>query len=181
MSNILDSEDFLWRLFPEGKRKTFAVLDGASVEGLLSQFEAMDPLYRCLYSGKLENGIAEVAPYLVELEKYSAFTDWVLSKGWGNHWGIFMVTPASVKIDVLRRHFRKLNKVKLAGGKAVLFRYYDPRVLRTFLPVCEKEQVPGFFERVESFICEAEDPSQAVFFELSQDTRLPQGSSVKVG
>lgn len=180
MPNVLKSENFIWRLFPKDKSKTFAILDGASVEGLLPRFKTMNPLYRCLYRGKLENGINEVAPYLVELEERSEFTDWVLSEGWGNHWGVFLLTPESVKIDALRRHFRKLNKVKAADGKIVLFRYYDPRVLRIFLPICEKEQVPSFFELVESFVCEDEDPNQAVCFTLSQSTGLPQKDTLKI-
>lgn len=151
------------------------------MEGLLPRFETMNPLYRCLYRGELENGLDEVAPYLVELEEGTEFTNWVLSEGWGNHWGIFMITLESVKIDALLRHFRKLNKVKGADGKILLFRYYDPRVLRIFLPTCEKEQVPSFFELVEFFICEDEDPNQAVCFTLSQSTGLPQKDTMTIG
>ena len=177
--DILNAAQFTRRLFPHDPSKTFAILDGASVEGLLVQFETMAPVYRCLYRGELENGIDEVAPYLVELEQGSEFTNWVLSEGWGNHWGIFMVVKESVSIDALLRHFRKLNKVKGADGKIVIFRYYDPRVLRIFLPICESEQVPSFFALVVCFICEDEALNQAVCFTVNEDTRLPQKDIIK--
>ena len=43
----------------------------------------------CLYRGELQPDMAEVAPYLVKLDRDAPFTDWVLDRGWGNHWGVF--------------------------------------------------------------------------------------------
>lgn len=172
MSKALSSEKFIWRLFPKDNLKTFVILDGALIDELLPQLDAHAPVYRCLYRGKLENGLDAVAPYLVELEEGNAFTDWILSEGWGKNWGIFLTADESTKIDPLCRHFRKLNKVKESTGKSLLFRYYDPRVLRVLLPTCEAEQLPSFFELVESFICEDEDPGQVVCLQVDQDSGL---------
>src|SRR5689334_3790444 len=88
-------------LFPEeedGSLQTFAVLDGASIPELLDHlYGERRPEFDCLYRGDLAPDIAEVAPYLVRLEPETPFTDWCLAEGWGNHWGIFVRSRASLK------------------------------------------------------------------------------------
>jgi len=69
---------------------TFAILDGASAPGLLKQLYEHEPEYCCLYRGELEPDLAQVAPYLVKLVKDHPFTYWLLGKGWGDSWGIFV-------------------------------------------------------------------------------------------
>ena len=51
-------------------------------------------------------------------------------------------------------------------GKTLYFRFYDPRVLRMFLPTCAPEQLAEFFGPVESFYVEDEDPARALRFSL---------------
>ncbi|MCK7510898.1 MAG: DUF4123 domain-containing protein [Desulfobacterales bacterium] len=70
----------------------YAVLDGASIKSLGPKLYNLRPEHVCLYRGRLEPDMAEVAPYLVRLEQDSAFAQWVLGDGWGKHWGIFAVT-----------------------------------------------------------------------------------------
>src|SRR5689334_3416011 len=75
-------------LFPEiDGIQTFAVLDGAWIPDLVDQLYGENkPEFVCLYRGELEPDIAEVAPYLVRLERDAPFTDWLLTEGWGRHW-----------------------------------------------------------------------------------------------
>ncbi len=68
------------------------MLDGASIKNLLLHLDEHEPDYFCLYQGDLPHDVEEAAPYLVHLEKESPFTQWVIEKGWGNHWGIFAVS-----------------------------------------------------------------------------------------
>lgn len=142
------------QLFSEDEDlKTYAILDGASIDGLLDQLYGEDPPeFRCLYRGDLEPDMAEVAPYLVELSPKAPFARWLLANCWGKHWGIFLT--ASEDIDVVRRHFRTFLMVKNPEGKQVYFRYYDPRVLRTFLPTCEGPEVRFITGPVRTFFCE---------------------------
>src|SRR5215207_11121383 len=90
-------------LFGE-EANVYAVLDGASVPDLQEHIYQYEPAYFCLFRGELKPDMAEVAPYLVCLEPNSKFTDWVIEKGWGNHWGIFAVTHADIR--EMRQHFR---------------------------------------------------------------------------
>ena len=121
----------------------FVVLDGASVPGLLGMLHELQPKHTCLYRGEIEPDLAEVAPYLVQLEPDAPFTDWVLTEGWGNHWGIFLTTRAD--FGTVHRHLRKLLIVHDPDGKPLYFRFYDPRVLRVFLPTCEAAELKDIF------------------------------------
>jgi hypothetical protein len=146
-----------------GDGAVFAVLDGASVPGLLDRlYGNVRPEFECLYRGNLEPDMAEVAPYLVRLEADSEFTSWVLSEGWGKHWGVFAVTPADLR--AMRMHLRRFVKVHDAEGKPLYFRYYDPRVLRTYLPTCNAKELADFFGPVAKYVGEGEQPDTLLEF-----------------
>src|SRR5438552_2697038 len=75
----------------------FVVLDGASIPNLPQELYHHEPDYLCLYRGALDPDLAETAPYLVQLEPNSEFTNWVLNEGWGNHWGIICVGRCTIR------------------------------------------------------------------------------------
>jgi hypothetical protein len=143
-------------LFADPERSVFALLDGASVDGLVKMLWEQKPEHVCLYRGELEPDMAEVAPYLIRLVPDAEFTEWVLARGWGNHWGIFAVTDADLR--ALRRHFRTFTMVRDPDGKLLYFRYYDPRVLRVYLPTCNEEEMAIVFGPVACYLLEDEDP-----------------------
>jgi hypothetical protein len=142
------------QLFSQQGSRAFTILDGASVPGLLANLARFDPERICLYRGELEPDMAEVAPYLAFLERDAPFTDWVIGNGWGQHWGIFGVTRADLK--ELRRHFRTFLMVYDEKGKSLYFRYYDPRVLRVYLPTCNEKELKQVFGPVHRFCAEGE-------------------------
>lgn len=152
-------------LFGKGEHRVFAVLDGASSPQLLKNLYGMGPEYCCLYRGELEPDIATVAPYLVRMNPSDKFTDWVLAEGWGVHWGIFAVTSADLR--TMRDHLRQFHTVELPDQRTVLFRYYDPRVLRCFLPPCNEAELKTFFGPVRNFIVEGELPGSGTRFEFN--------------
>lgn len=154
-------------LFSQPETNVFTVLDGASVEQLPQLLWEHEPENICLYRGELEPDMAAVAPYLVKLEYDHPFTKLVCEKGWGKHWGIFAITPAEINLRDLRKHFRRFLMVYSPGGKLIYFRYYDPRVLRVYLPTCNAEELKIVFGPISSYIAEGEDP--AVLLRLSSD------------
>jgi len=141
---------------------TFAVLDGASVPGLLEKLGQWRPEFVCLYRGELEPDLAEVAPYLVLLEPETEFAEWVISEGWGNHWGVFAISE--VDLQAMRQHLRRLLTVYDESGKPLLFRFYDPRVLRTYIPTCNSEELAAIFGPVSAYILEDDDPARLLTF-----------------
>ena len=133
---------------------TFAVLDGASVPGLLDKLEQWQPEFVCLYRGELKPDLAEVAPYLVRLDPGTEITEWILSKGWGNHWGIFAITESD--LQAICQHLRRFLTVYDENGNPRLFRFYDPRVLQVYLPTCNQKELESFFGPVGSYLLEGE-------------------------
>ncbi|MBM4039867.1 MAG: DUF4123 domain-containing protein [Planctomycetes bacterium] len=150
-------------LFSVPERKVYALLDGASVKGMLGKLAQCRPDSDCLYRGQLEPDMAEVAPYLVLLERGAAFTQWVLGEGWGKHWGVFIITREH-RLAMLRAHFRRFTMVRSPEGKNLLFRFYDPRVLRTFLPSCTQRELRDFFGPVVAYALEDDDPGRMLRF-----------------
>jgi uncharacterized protein DUF4123 len=164
-------------LFNSPDSGAFAVLDGASIRDLLKNLYALKPEFCCLYRGELEPDIATVAPYLARLDAGSPFTRWVLAEGWGEHWGIFLQSSADLR--ALRDHFRGFQNVELPDQRTVLFRYYDPRVLRTFLPVCNAAEAASFFGPVQSFVVEAETPQTGLKFSYVAETLKSESIQLK--
>lgn len=158
-------------LFGNSGYRAWAVLDGASVERLPQLLWKHAAQHVCLYRGELAADIAAVAPYLVRLDTEHSFTKLALEEGWGQHWGIFALIPADVTMTEVRKHFRRFLMVKSPDGKSLYFRYYDPRVLNSFAPTCNAEELRTLFGPVVAYIAEAKDG--AVMNRLSAvDNRL---------
>ena len=83
-----------------------------------------------------------------------------LSEAWrkigrGESWGIFL-RSAQGQARV-RQRLRTFNQAKLPDGQVVLFRWWDPRVFRVYLPTCDADDLKQWFASVEEYICETED------------------------
>ena len=155
----------LWEiLFPaEGNPTlaTYAILDGAACEDLLPMLETHTPGHCCLYAGDLDDDVEEVAPYLVHLEADHPFTAWLLESIGHKPWGIFCKAPSTLR--ELRKHFRQFLIVKGPEGQNLYFRYYDPRVLSTFLPTCQPAETEVIFGPVRSYFCVNADAAMREF------------------
>ncbi len=132
------------------KGNLFAVIDGAAMPDLLDALYRLKPKFNCLYRGELPPDMAEVAPYLVQLEEGSGFTTWLLLKGVAKPFGIFLASPSDLL--TVRRHLRRLLTVHTEDGKPLLFRFYDPRVLPTFLGTCTPEELANMFGPIEAYL-----------------------------
>jgi hypothetical protein len=154
-------------LFADDQLNVFAVLDGAVIPDLLDELYQLQSEFVCLYRGELETDIAAVAPYLVQLDDESDFTEWLIEEGWGKHWGIFVQSDADLR--AMRRHLRGLLKVYDSDDRPMLFRYYDPRVLRLYLPTCNSGELQTVFGPVSAYWLEDKDPRAMLSFDLESD------------
>lgn len=139
-----------------GFNRIYVILDGASIPDLRVKLFEMRPEHICLYRGELEPDMAEVAPYLVRMVQGTEFSNWILTEGWGKHWGIFAQSRYS--LAEVRKHFRSFLTVHDETGKPMLFRFYDPRVLHKFLPACNNEELKKFFGIILNFALEDQNP-----------------------
>ena len=149
-------------LFSTPQTQAFALLDGASVPGLLEALaqHAVTPV--CLQRGSPAPDLAAVLPYLVEVPQESALLAWLVAEVWGRHGVLFVVSAADRR--TLCRHFRSLLLVKTPAGKQVFFRFYDPRVLRVYLPTCTPAEEGTVYGPVLRYALEAEDPGTLLVF-----------------
>ncbi len=132
--------------------RVYAVLDAARDEALLPFLFSRDAPHECLYEGPVPRALLAVAPYLVPLERESPFTRELLERAWGRSWGLFLTTSAGA--STVRRHLRHFLKVKDEQGKRLYFRFYDPRVMRVYLPTCNTYEFQVLFGPLDSWIME---------------------------
>jgi hypothetical protein len=123
--------------------------------------------YYCLYSGPLTPALEMAAPYLVQLEYDDRDTRHFLRSAWGNHWGVFLKCASHA--NSLRRHLREFLVVRDPEGNRLVFRYYDPRVLRVFLPTCTPDQLRTFFGPIEALWMEDGKPDLILNFTCDRD------------
>ena len=140
----------------------FAVMDSARDPNIPIELRRKGAEFTSLYRGEPEESLSSVAPYLVSLDPKSELMRWLLTNGWGNSWGIFLVSAAS--LATLRRHFRHFLLVHDTAGSELYFRFYDPRVLRTFLPTCTGTETKRVFGPVGVYLLEAENGEAVSFF-----------------
>jgi pSer/pThr/pTyr-binding forkhead associated (FHA) protein len=150
----------------------YALLDASREPSVLKVILESKEEYQSLYEGAQGAQLAHFAPYLVRVPQKSALLDTLVHQGWSKSWGVFLTSDTPLKD--LRTHFRHFLTVKLPDGQQVYFRYYDPRVLRLFLPTCLPEETNQFFGPVKHFLMEAGDPATALHF-----TRDPKGAAQK--
>lgn len=100
-----------------------------------------------LFSGTAKEQYWQVAPYLFHVDP--ALLDWTIAKLWKEPWGIFAITKAG--FEDLRVHFKKFLLAQLPDGKVWYFRYYDPRILKAYLPVCDPWELQKFFGPIRAF------------------------------
>lgn len=141
----------------------WAVLDCARDERIYPALRTSRLDYLCLYSGRLPHSLERAAPHLVELHPSYAFTSQLIEAGWGKSWGIFLRIADSAN---LRHHLRSFLRVKDESGRILFFRYYDPRVLRVYLPTCRRDELAAVFGPVERFIVEDAGGGCATTFEF---------------
>jgi hypothetical protein len=145
----------LWSMPGE---EAYAILDSARDPVIRAKLVASDVHNACLYEGRIPREIAEVAPYLVRLRRGHRFTEQLLESGWGRSWGVFATSQAD--FETMRRHFRRFLRVTDETGKGLLFRWYDPRVLRVYLPSCTERELDAIFGPLSSYFVEDEDPER---------------------
>jgi hypothetical protein len=153
-------EEILW---PNGeKRDLWMIVDAARDRTIFRMLLECGLEYSCLYAGALPPALEIAAPYLVQLEYQDRSTRRFLERAGGNSWGIFL--KCDLRLDKLRRHLRHFLIVRGPRGNRLVFRYYDPRVLRVYLPTCNAEELNAVFGPIHCFWTEDQTPGNMLEF-----------------
>ncbi len=150
-------------LLRESRQPLYAILDAARDPLILALVLQSELKYQSLYEGAKGEQLMAAAPYLVELPPDTPFLNKLIDQGWGNSWGVYLTSSAS--FEDIRKNFRRFLMVETPEKKQVYFRYYDPRVLRVFLPTCTPDEATQFFGPVQSFFVEDKTAALMLVFE----------------
>jgi hypothetical protein len=138
--------DHLRRLSLDGE--LFALLDACDEPEIPARCKALPPdRAACLWQGEGQRDYWHVAPYLIRVTL--ADLDWIGHNFWNKPWGYFVV--AHSEVEFLRTHFRRFMTIRRSTGETMLFRFYDPRVIRTFLSSRTDDQIRQFYGPARGF------------------------------
>ncbi|HET7440289.1 MAG TPA: DUF4123 domain-containing protein [Terriglobales bacterium] len=165
------------QLWPNGRgRDIWMIVDAArdrQIFGMLlnSYFE-----YSCLYGGPIPSELEVAAPYLVQLEYEDGYSRRLLENAWGKSWGILL--KCNLGLEAVRRHLRGFLIVRGPRGNRLLFRYYDPRVLRAYLPTCLPDELQTVFGPIEGFWTEGETEETMLQFQVQRSKLVTKAVSL---
>lgn len=167
--------DKLWgdNTEPEGWHVHW-ILDGARDPDIFALVRASGLEHACLFSGQIHPRLQAAAPYLVHLPADSPATTELLKRGWGKSWGVFTIAKAGITLAQQRLHLKKFLRVQTEDGKVLAFRYYDPRVLTTYLPTCTDDEFREFLGPLSRIIAECDGGDKALEFTLHEDAMCIQ-------
>ncbi len=150
----------------------FAVVDAARNRELIRV--ARDRLglqTQCLFDGESAKIMEGVAPYVVSLDRKRAldrdsreFID-MYAERLGSSAAVMLF--ADVEADKVAVHLKKVFRAADETGRKYYFRFYDPRVLRPFIEVCEAGDATQFFGPIRRWIVESESPGKMWLYSSS--------------
>jgi pSer/pThr/pTyr-binding forkhead associated (FHA) protein len=146
------------RLLGETRReaafKLYAVIDAARDDELGPQLASRGYELYTLFEGDWAASLGHVGPCLVPATEVEVLLE-SFSESVGEHIGILLESTAD--LENLLSHLRSVFVVQDEEDQEFFFRYYDPRVLTTFLPTCTPEQLREFFGPIERIYVESEE------------------------
>jgi len=127
--------------------KLYAVVDAGNAPDLLEMIKTYNPPASCLYNPPLQEGMAERAPYLIELVS-DEVKAWLAKQT--KAWGLYLVTESDTDFLKLRKHLRKYTFAMIpVSEKPVFFRFYDPRVFWKITNILDDWQLHAFLGPIE--------------------------------
>lgn len=127
--------------------KLYAVVDACNTPDFLDMLKMYDPPASCLYNPPLQAGMAERAPYLIELIS-DEVKAWLAKQT--KPWGLYLVTESDTDFLKLRNHLRKYTfAIVPSSENPVFFRFYDPRTIWKITNVLDDWQLHAFLGPIE--------------------------------
>jgi hypothetical protein len=146
----------------------YIIIDQASTQDISYELEKVFTKGEVLLQGKYKKMFFDVAPLFCALNAETI--NYAEHHLWGMSAALFVMS--SKDEFQLIKTLSANTEIVTDDDEVMFFRYYDPRVLRIFLPTCSKEQLKEFFGAVEYFICEDEDPGYGLVYAVDKNYSL---------
>ncbi|WP_227271935.1 DUF4123 domain-containing protein [Roseobacter weihaiensis] len=140
--------------------RSYLLLDAAAAPEIATYAEAFPEPAQCLFDGAAFDDLAEVAPWLIQVESFGDALDWYLDKGWGQNWGVFVQT--ALPLARLKTRLKSHLFVSSEPQGKMFFKFYRPRTLRDYLPAFEADQLKNFFFKLEAYVIEGTEVNDAI-------------------
>jgi hypothetical protein len=119
-----------------------------------------------LLEGEMAPFLDSVAPHLVPINLESDYLE-LWAERLGGSAGILLLTKKGLLM--LREHLRNIFTVTDEENNEFFFRYYDPRVLRAYLPTCTGEEAKEFFGPIRRILAESDGVGRLLVCETAKD------------
>lgn len=134
--------------------RMYAVVDASAGRDLASKARQAGFHVQSLFTGPLSPALSAISPYLVEIDPASTYLGlWTASLG--KNAGVLLESPA--EFEELFRHVHNLFTAHDKTAKGDYFRFYDPRVLRKYVPTCTQDRLLLLFGPIFHFFVEDEE------------------------
>lgn len=162
--NLLSNwEQFKRQFMPHAQQGArYAVVDSTR-HAELYNFITEHAVHQCLYSDIEAIRLARYAPYCVDLDRSPEFVSrWFAhaGQGWHMHWG--WLFQSRLSLAALQHHFKKISHIQLPNQQPLLWRFYDPRVLKKSLPGLSQEQTAENFGALQPIVFYQSESSRFV-------------------
>lgn len=145
--------------------KLYGVLDCAIDPSLYEHAVRLEPEWAVCLFERVVDRVRRASPWLVELSPSDPLSRAWRGAGWDKNWGVLLSSRADMKTVKLR--LKRFTQARLPDGAGpVLFRFWDPRVLRVFLPTLEPEDAPDWFTDIDRWIAPSEDGKGSIRYSL---------------
>lgn len=122
----------------------YAIADAGIYRELIDVLDIDNPKHRILFKDTFVQEYENVAPYLISLDRDDAFTEKIITEGYGKTWLTFVISRQdmhTLAFDLRER----INIYSEKHEKEVIFRFYDPRNLERYFKMITVEEAQEFF------------------------------------
>lgn len=146
----------------------FAVIDSAQdLELAFASQQLYGETIHTLFQGDMTDALADVAPYMTKIDLQKDYlARW--QEQLGNNAGILFVTKQN-DVDQLVQHLRGIFVVEDDTQQEYFFRFYDPRVMHSYLPTCNESELSEFFGPISRFFIQSEQPNHLTQYSIVEN------------
>ncbi len=117
----------------------------------------------CLFSGNAKQELGDQTAWVADVTDDRATLEALLDEGYGK--GMLSFAFSALDLRAFITHLKKFTKIRDAKGTEHFFRFYDPKVMRQYVPVFNETQHKAFFAGLTSAMFEdTRDPAKLIRF-----------------